>query len=58
MSNESPESESPFAKEYSDEGFWRKVRAAGKSARQIALKYFGLDRFLREWDELIEEVSA
>jgi Glycosyl transferases group 1 len=32
--------------------------AAGKSARQIALKYFGLDRFLREWDQLIGEVCA
>ncbi len=34
------------------------ARAAGKSARQIALKYFGLDRFLQEWDQLIEEVCA
>jgi hypothetical protein len=34
------------------------ARAAGKSARQIALKYFGLDRFLRDWDQLIEEVCA
>jgi glycosyltransferase involved in cell wall biosynthesis len=34
------------------------ARAAGKSARQIALKYFGLERFLREWDELIEEVCT
>lgn len=34
------------------------ARAAGKSARQIALRYFGLDRFLQEWDQLIEEVCA
>jgi Glycosyl transferases group 1 len=34
------------------------ARAAGKSARQIALKYFGHYRFLRDWDQLIEEVCA
>ncbi len=34
------------------------ARAAGKSARQIALKYFGLDRFLGEWNQLIEGVCA
>jgi hypothetical protein len=30
--------------------------AAGKAARQHATARFGLDRFLREWDRLIEEV--
>lgn len=34
------------------------ARVAGKSARQVALKYFGLDRFLREWDQLIGEVCG
>ncbi|HZE17838.1 MAG TPA: glycosyltransferase, partial [Mycobacterium sp.] len=34
------------------------ARAGGKSARQFALKCFGLDRFLREWDQLVEEVCA
>ncbi len=34
------------------------ARAAGKSARQIALKYFGLERFLSEWDQLIGQVCA
>lgn len=32
--------------------------AAGKSARQFAVQHFGLDRFLQEWDELIEAVCA
>lgn len=34
------------------------ARAAGKSARQFVLQHFGLDRFLREWDELIGGVCA
>jgi Glycosyl transferases group 1 len=33
-------------------------RAAGKSAREFALSHFGLERFLRDWDELIESVCA
>jgi hypothetical protein len=34
------------------------ARAAGKSARQFVLQHFGLERFLQEWDQLIEKVSA
>jgi glycosyltransferase involved in cell wall biosynthesis len=34
------------------------ARAAGKSAREFALQNFGLDRFLEEWDSLIEEACA
>jgi hypothetical protein len=34
------------------------ARAAGKSARQFAIHHFGLDRFLRDWDQLIEDVCA
>jgi glycosyltransferase involved in cell wall biosynthesis len=29
--------------------------AAGKAAREFATARFGLDRFLAEWDQLIEE---
>lgn len=32
--------------------------ACGKRARQAALERFGLDRFLHDWDRLIEEVAA
>lgn len=34
------------------------ARAAGKSARQVALQHFGLGRFLQDWDELIGGVCA
>jgi glycosyltransferase involved in cell wall biosynthesis len=34
------------------------ARAAGKSAREFCLQHFGLDRFLQEWDELIEGMCA
>jgi glycosyltransferase involved in cell wall biosynthesis len=30
--------------------------AVGKAAREAALERFGLDRFLADWDELLEEV--
>lgn len=33
------------------------ARAIGKAARQAALERFGLARFLRDWDELLEEVA-
>jgi len=32
--------------------------AAGKAAREYAIAHFGLDRFLHEWDELIEDLCA
>jgi hypothetical protein len=31
--------------------------AAGKTAREHATAHFGIDRFLADWDQLIEEVS-
>jgi hypothetical protein len=34
------------------------ARAAGKSARQFALQHFGLQRFLTDWDSLIERSCA
>jgi hypothetical protein len=34
------------------------ARAAGKSARQFALTKFALDRFLRDWDQLIDDVCS
>jgi len=34
------------------------ARTAGKCARQFALAHFGLERFLQEWDELIEGVCG
>jgi glycosyltransferase involved in cell wall biosynthesis len=34
------------------------ARTAGKCARQFALQHFGLERFLNEWDELIEGVCG
>jgi hypothetical protein len=30
--------------------------AAGKAAREYATSHFGIERFLAEWDALIEEV--
>ena len=33
------------------------ARLAGKAARVAALERYGLDRFLREWDALLEEVT-
>jgi glycosyltransferase involved in cell wall biosynthesis len=32
------------------------ARAAGQAAREAALARYGLDRFLREWDQLLQEV--
>jgi glycosyltransferase involved in cell wall biosynthesis len=32
------------------------ARLAGKAARAAALERYGLARFLREWDQLLEEV--
>jgi glycosyltransferase involved in cell wall biosynthesis len=40
------------------EGFVRDpaaAAAAGKAARDYAVEHFGLDRFLAEWDEVIED---
>jgi glycosyltransferase involved in cell wall biosynthesis len=34
------------------------ARAAGDAARAHALERFGLDRFLADWDELLEEVGT
>lgn len=34
------------------------ARAAGDAARAHALERFGLDRFLADWDDLLEEVTA
>jgi glycosyltransferase involved in cell wall biosynthesis len=34
------------------------ARARGTAARAAALERFGLERFLAEWDELLEEVAA
>ena len=34
------------------------ARAAGKSARHFALQHFGLERFLRDWDRVIEEACG
>lgn len=34
-----------------------RARAMGKSARETALERFGLHRFLKEWDELLEEAA-
>lgn len=33
------------------------ARLAGKAARSAALERYGLDRFLRDWDALLEEVT-
>ena len=35
-----------------------RARAAGGAARAAALERFGLDRFLADWDALLEEVTA
>ncbi len=32
--------------------------AAGKAAREYAMTHFGVDRFLDQWDRLIEEVCS
>lgn len=34
------------------------AREAGEAAREAARVRYGLDRFLREWDELLQEVSG
>ena len=34
------------------------ARVLGANARVHALERFGLDRFLQEWDEILEEVAA
>jgi glycosyltransferase involved in cell wall biosynthesis len=34
------------------------ARAAGRAAREAALERFGLQRFLDDWDELLEEVAS
>ena len=34
------------------------ARAAGKSARHFALRHFGIERFLRDWDVLIDRACA
>jgi hypothetical protein len=31
---------------------------AGQGARQHALARFGLDRFLEDWDRIVEEVAG
>jgi hypothetical protein len=33
------------------------ARLAGKAARAAALERYGLDRFLTDWDRLLEEVT-
>jgi glycosyltransferase involved in cell wall biosynthesis len=33
------------------------ARACGQAARRAAVSRFGLQRFLDEWDELLEEVG-
>jgi len=33
------------------------ARLAGKAARAAALERYGLPRFLRDWDALLEEVN-
>jgi Glycosyl transferases group 1 len=35
-----------------------RARETGLAAREAALERFGLERFLTDWDELLEEVSA
>jgi glycosyltransferase involved in cell wall biosynthesis len=34
------------------------ARQAGAHARKVALDRFGLDRFLSDWDRLLDEVTA
>jgi glycosyltransferase involved in cell wall biosynthesis len=35
-----------------------RAREAGRAARAAALERFGLERFLNDWDELLEEVTS
>lgn len=35
-----------------------RARAAGRAARAAALERYGLDRFLTDWNELLEEVTS
>jgi hypothetical protein len=35
-----------------------RARAMGKAGRELALERFGLDRFLADWDALLEEVAG
>jgi len=35
-----------------------RAREAGRAARRAALARYGLDRFLNDWDQLLEEVTA
>lgn len=35
-----------------------RAREAGRAAREAALEHYGLERFLADWDDLIEEVAA
>ena len=35
-----------------------RARAAGRAARAAALERYGLDRFLADWNELLEEVTS
>jgi outer membrane murein-binding lipoprotein Lpp len=34
------------------------ARAAGQAAREAARARYGLDRFLLEWDQLLQEVGG
>ena len=34
------------------------ARDAGLAAREAALARYGLKRFLRDWDQILQEVSA
>ena len=44
------------ARGYLDEP--NRAREAGLAARRAALERFGLERFLADWDDLLEEVAA
>ncbi len=35
-----------------------RAREAGRAARAAALERYGLDRFLTDWNELLEEVTS
>jgi len=35
-----------------------RARECGRAARAAALERFGLERFLADWDDLLEEVAA
>jgi glycosyltransferase involved in cell wall biosynthesis len=35
-----------------------RAREAGAAARAAALERYGLERFLADWDDLLEEVTA